>query len=114
MKCERAAQLLTISFVGLTGLGTSLLFVGITDTTLLEGLMGVWTGVRWLVFGVRTAGDVDMFTNKPTVVTEDASRVWFMFDIRSTEAGRLGVPDSKRAELVWGTIFFDVDTGASV
>ena len=55
-----------------------------------------------------------MFTNKPTVVTEDASRVWFMFDIRSTEAGRLGVPDSKRAELVWGTIFFDVDTGASV
>ena len=110
MKCGRAAQLLTISFVGLTGLGTSLLFVGITDTTLLEGLMGVWTGVRWLVFGVRTVGDVDMFTNEPTVVT----RVWLITDIQSTEAGRLGVPDSKRAELVWEKSFFDVDTGASV
>ena len=96
MKCGRAAQLLTISFVGLTGLAT-----------LLEGLMGVWTGVTSLVLGERTVGDVDLFTNEPTVVTEDASRVWLISDIWSTEVGRLGVPDSKRAELVWETIFFD-------
>ena len=49
MKYGRAAQLLTIFFVGdvgLTELGTSLLLVGITDATGLEGLMGVWTAVR--------------------------------------------------------------------
>ena len=55
-----------------------------------------------------------MFTNEPTVVTEDASRVRLISGIRSTEAGRLGVPDSKRAELVWETIFLDGDTRASV
>ena len=115
MKYGRAAQLLTISFVGFTGLDTSLFLLGITDATLLEDLLGVWTGVMWLVSGARTVGDVDIFTNEPTVVTEDASRVWLISDIRSTEVGRLGVPDSaKRAELVRETISFDADTGASV
>ena len=56
-----------------------------------------------------------MFTNEPTVVNEDASRVWLISDIRATEVGRLGVPDSaKRAELVWETISFDADTGSLV
>ena len=113
----RTSQLLTISFVGdvgLTELGTSLLLVGITGVTRLEGLM--WTAVRklWLVLGVRTVGDVDMFTNEPTVVIKDASRVLPISDIRSKEVRRLGVPDSKRTELVWETISFDVDTGCSV
>ena len=115
MKYGRAAQLLTISFVGLTELGTSLLLVGITDATRLEGLMGVWTAVRkwWLVLG--PVGDVDMFTNEPTVVTEDvSSRVLSISDIRSREVGRLGVPDTKRAELVCETISFDEDTGSLV
>ena len=120
MKYWLAVQLLTTSFVGdvgLTELGTSLLLVGITNTTRPEDLMVVWTAVRkwWLVFGVRTVGDVDMFTNEPTVVIEDvSSRILPISDIWSTEVGRLVVPDSKRAELVWETISFGVDTGSSV
>ena len=55
-----------------------------------------------------------MFTNESTVASEDASRVLPISDIRSTEVGRLAVPDSKRAELVWETISFDVDTGSLV
>ena len=55
---------------------------------------------------------VDMFTNEPTVVTEDASRVLPISVVRSTEVG--GLPDSKRVELIWETISFDADTGSSV
>ena len=78
--------------------------------------MGVWTAVGkwWLV--LRPVGDVDIFTNEPTVVIEDvSSRVLPISDIRRwTEVGKLGVPDTKRAELVWETISFDVDTGSLV
>ena len=41
------------------------------------------------------AGDDDIFTETPLVITEDPSRVWLKSDFRPREVERNGVPDSE-------------------
>ena len=111
--------LLTIWFidvVGFTRLDTSLLLLpGITDRisvgTLPEGFIAGWIAVAndCLVVGMLKVGDGDKFATKALAAAEDTSRVLPTSDFRSTEEGRIGVPDSKGAEL-WETVSTDEDS----
>ena len=115
--------LLTIWFidvVGFTRLDTSLLLLpGITDRisvgTLLEGFIAGWMAVvkDCLVVGMLKVGDGDKFATKALAAAEDTSRVLPTSDFRSTEEGRIGVPDLKDAEL-WETVSNNVDSRSLV
>ena len=51
-------------------------------------------------------GDGDKFATKALAAAEDTSRVLPTSDFRSTEVGRIEVPDSKGTEL-WETVSTD-------
>ena len=98
MEHRRAVWLLTISLVvdvGFTELGTSLLLVGSTDGTRLEGLMVGWKDTRegWLAScGVSSAvRDGDIIATKPLATTEDTPPVVLISDFRVRKVRRLGV-----------------------
>ena len=111
--------LLTIWFIDVvrfTKLDTSLLLlpgipVRISVSTLLEGFIAGWMAMveDCLVVGMLKVGDGDKFATKALAAAEDTSRVLPTSDFRSTEERRIGVPDSKGAEL-WETVSTDVDS----
>ena len=47
------------------------------------------------VFTAFVAGDDAIFTEKPLVITEDASRILLKSDFTPREVERIGVPDSE-------------------
>ena len=65
------------------------------------------------VAGMPKVGDGDKFATKALAAAEDTSRVLPTSDFRSTEVGRIGVPDSKGAEL-WETVTTDADSRSLV
>ena len=89
--------------------------VRISVGTLLEGFIAGWMAVAkdCLVVGMLKVRDGDKFATKALAAAEDTSRVLPTSDFRSTEAGRIGVPDSKGAEL-WETVTTDVDSRSLV
>ena len=108
--------LLTISFidvVGFTRLDTPLLLLpGITVRISVGTLLGGFIA-GWIVVGMLKVGDGDKFVIKALAAAEDTSRVLPTSDFRSTEAGRIGVPDSKGAEL-WETVSTDEESRSLV